>query len=178
MATRTEKSERVAGLREKLQQVKQREARRSGRPRSKSNGEDEAPPTPAKRRGAAPVKEKKPDPPKRPKLPEGATDLSIPREVKVVRGIAELVSDKKREKDGLTKFQRAIVQLIKDFGPLHIKNILRMIWSDPEVRQFAAQTPESFDCMRVVRNAVRAPVKAGMITRVDNRGTYAFVKWV
>lgn len=74
---------------------------------------------------------------------------------------------------GLTVFQVALVDKIREKDELGILELCRMVWSRKEIAQARSQGK---DLTRIVRNAIRLPKTSGIL-KSTGRGKYVFVGW-
>jgi len=75
---------------------------------------------------------------------------------------------------GLSAFQIALVERIRDREEIGVLELCYLLWEKEELAQ-AKQNGK--DLTRIVRNALRSPKAAGIIAHSSTRGNYVFVEW-
>lgn len=190
MPTNEEKKARYADLGRRLAAAKARSAARKRLPleegeaqeeeqESKGNGQSKpAAPAPAPKKRPA---KKKAGPADKLTKEQKSKQLTEAPKPTIDENLRAMLEERQNidPNTGLSMFQVALVEKIKEAGELGVLDLCYMIWSKEEVIQ-ARVNPiggKPVDLTRIVRNAIRAPKSAGIIAHSENRGKYVFVEW-
>ena len=197
MPVHEEKKARYADLAKRLAASKARAAaRRCGENEGANEGANEelplkgkngkgngaaAPAKPARRRTVIPqTTAPKKVGPKKLSKEQKKPKLTKETEVAVDPALRDMLDDTEVDPNtGLSMFQVALVERIRDKGELGVLDLCSMIWTKAEIVQ-AKNNPiggQSIDLTRIVRNAIRSPKAAGIIAPSGNRGKYVFIEW-
>lgn len=179
MPTTEEKKVRYADLSRRLAALKAKSVARKRGELEKSSGQTAAEATQAKK-PKKPKKQKK-EPTSKLTKEEKNPQITVPSEGVVDENLRAMLDERDNidENTNLSMFQIALVEKIREHGELGVLDLSYMIWSKAEVVQ-ARTNPigdKPVDLTRIVRNAIRAPKRAGIIAPAGARGKYTFVEW-